>query len=135
KLQAGDAHILRGFPNFGDYAADRFDDVEPEYAKKMAKTGTTLVKLIAHKKLIARLENAPKVIGTTGIRALSAIDTKRGETMMLAVFDRAHEKAMELGKPITGDIVKATMLELEPPKVVDALPAETEEEPEEEFDE
>lgn len=122
KLQIGGAHVLRGFPNFGDYAADRFDDVAAEYAKKMAKTGTTLLKLMeAHK--LSKLETAPKVIGTTGVRALSAIDTKHGGEIMLAVFDAAKIKADELGKPITGDIVKACMLQLEPPEVLDALPA------------
>ena len=121
KLQIGGAHVLRGFPNFGDYAADRFDDVEAENAKKMVKTGTTLLKLLdAHK--LGKLEDAPKVIGTTGVRALSAIDTKRSTEFMLRVFDAAKIKADELKKPITGDIVKACMLELEPPQVVDALP-------------
>ena len=39
KLHAGDAHILRGFPNFADYAESKFDDLSGEYAKKMSRVG------------------------------------------------------------------------------------------------
>jgi len=129
KLQAGDAHILRGFPNFGDYAADRFDDVSAENAKKMAKTGATLSKLQDHKRLPNKIEEAPKIIGTRATRTLSAIDTKRGTTFMLSVFDAAREMAKEQGKPINADMIEAARLALEPPTVMKALP-----EPEEPVD-
>jgi hypothetical protein len=128
KLQAGDAHILRGFSNFGEYAADKFDDVSAENAKKMAKTGATLSRLQEQKRL-GKVADAPKIIGTRAVRALSAIDTKKGTAFMLAVFDLARENAKDAGKPIHADMIEAARLELEPPKVMKALPEP--EEPEE----
>ena len=122
-MQDGDAHILRGFPNFGDYAADKYEDVEPEYAKKMARTGAVLAALQDAGKLTGDITVWPKTIGTAGVRALAAVETKHSTATMLKAYDLAHDKATELGKGITKDIVEATMLELAPAKVMPRLPA------------
>jgi hypothetical protein len=120
KLQDGGAHVLRGYPNFGDYAADKFDDVSPENAKKMARSGRTLFVLLDAKKIMS-LDRASKVIGTTGVRALSSVQSKYGTGTMLSVFDGAQAKAVGQHKAINEDHVKSVMLELVSPHQPDKI--------------
>lgn len=108
RLHDGGAHLLRGFSNFGQYIDAKFEGrISAENAKKMSATGRVLLALAEHERI--KLGDARKVLGTTGARALSAVQTRQGTAPMLAIFDAAAAIAAERRGVITDEIVAAVL--------------------------
>jgi hypothetical protein len=124
-LQEGQAHLTRGYSNFGTYAEHAFEGLSSVNAFAISRQGRILVILenIGRISLAGQGENLP---GTTGVRALAKILKDFGEEAMLAVYDRALETG---GKVIEETVVAATR-ELVAP-LVHELGEGSEEEPEE----
>jgi hypothetical protein len=130
RLQEGQAHLLRGFTNFGEYASTRFEGLGSVNAMQIARQGRVLVALERMGRIdIDKGENLP---GTTGLRSLAKILKDLGEDAMLAI----HDKAALSGK-VTDERVAAATTELIGPKVHElgeGIEEPPEEEPEEDDD-
>jgi hypothetical protein len=113
RLQDGAAHLLRGYPNFGRYIEDRFGGrVSAENAKKLSLTGKSVLALVDAGRVTltpSAHRAAHKILGTTGARALSAVQGKHGTEAMISVYDTAAAIAREKGGVITDDIVAAVL--------------------------
>jgi hypothetical protein len=136
RLQDGNVHLLRGYPNFGDYIAAKFEGhLTKTNAKTLSTVGRVVLALMEERKLTLAggSHNATqKVLGTTGARALAAVQGRHGTKPMLAVYDAAAKIARDRGTVITDEIVKAV---LHPPQVERAPePMPAIEEPEGEVD-
>lgn len=126
RLQEGQAHLTRGFSNFGTYAENTFEGVSSVNAFAISRQGRILVILENHNRI--SLEGQGKNLpGTTGLRALAKIYKDFGEEAMLAVYDRA----LETGGKVIEETVLAATRELVAPKLHE-LGEGAEEEPEEE---
>jgi hypothetical protein len=111
RLQDGEAHIVRGFDQFGDYAEYTFDGLTAAAAWQVARQGGVLLRLAAHERI--DLDNGRNLPGTTALRALSVVLNNRGERDMLAIYDRAVE--LRPHRAIAESTVKQAMRELVPP--------------------
>jgi len=108
RLQDGGAHLLYGYPHFGDYIEERFAGrISSGNAKQLSLTGRVLITLIDAGRLT--LANAHGTLGTTGARALAGLQGKQGTAAMLAIYGKAAEIARERKTVITDTIV-ATLL-------------------------
>lgn len=132
RLQEGQAHLTRGFSNFGTYAENTFEGVSSVNAFAISRQGRILVILENHNRI--SLEGQGKNLpGTTGLRALAKIYKDFGEEAMLAVYDRA----LETGGKVIEETVLAATRELVAPKLHELgegaeEPTESEEDEEEE---
>ena len=122
RLHDGEAHLLRGYHNFGQYAVEK---ITPELtegtAKKFAWRGAPLLTLERHGRL--KLDDrATLPVGTTGAQALATVLTQQGEQAMLDVFDLAV--TLKPNSPLSDVTVARAKRELLPPPRK-TLPAET----------
>lgn len=102
RLQDGQAHLLRGFTDFGEYAADRFEGLSARNAFQISRQGRVLLVLERAGKInIDKAENLP---GTTGLRSLAKLLKDLGEETMIAI----HDKAAESGKVTDERVAAAT---------------------------
>jgi hypothetical protein len=106
RLQDGQAHLVRGYDNFGTYAQQTFDGLSAPAAKQLSRQGSVLLVLERRGRIALEGlgENLP---GTTALRALSAVQGNFGEQTMLTVYDRACQ--LRPGRAIVEDTVKAAM--------------------------
>jgi hypothetical protein len=88
KLQIGGAHIHDGCSSFASWAAQRIDGLGESNAKQLTRMGAVALELVESGRLDP--EEAAKVIGSTGLRALSPIYNKHGAEKMIEVFDVAR---------------------------------------------
>jgi hypothetical protein len=135
RLQDGGAHLLRGHTNFGEYIEAKFaGQISADYAKKLSLVGKVIIALIDADRVTLTAgghKAAHKTLGTTGARALSAVQSKHGQAVMLAVYDLAAEIAKDKGMVITDEIVKAVLApQLPEPKPEPVPEPEPESEPE-----
>lgn len=137
KLQDGEAHLVRGHPNFGSYIeAETGGEISAENAKKLSRAGAVLLLLEQAKRLpdLDRAGDKTKLpIGITGARALAAVLSKRGPDVMLAIYD----KALEINKLVSGQAVQTAVQTLIPEKeeLPELSPGDSIEVPEAESDE
>lgn len=131
RLQDGGAHLLRGYPNFGEYVEHTFEGISANNAQQISRQGQVLLILEKHGriKLSGKGENLP---GTTGVRVLATILKQFGEATMLAVYDRA----VESGRKVVQETVNAATAELIKPEpreldVPASLPEDLDSEPDE----
>lgn len=119
-LQDGQAHLVRGHPNFGAYIEAETDgEISAENAKKLSRAGAVLLLLQTEGRLpsLETMSEASKLpIGITGARALAAILTKLGPGAMLATYD----KALEINQLVSGNSVQVATQILMPAQ--DELP-------------
>lgn len=103
RLQDGQAHLVRGFENFGTYAEHTFDGLSAAAAKQLSRQGAVLLLLERQHRIVleGRGANLP---GTTALRRLSAIHANHGEEAMLAVYD--HAVTLRPGRSIAETTVK-----------------------------
>jgi hypothetical protein len=131
KLQEGQAHILRGFTNFGEYASTRFEGLGAVNAMQIARQGRVL--LVLEKAGRINIDKGENLPGTTGLRALAKILKDLGADTMVAIHDRAA-----LSGKVTDERVAAATAELIAPQVhelgagVDEAPTEDDEDEDEE---
>jgi hypothetical protein len=113
KLQDGGAHLLRGYPNFGEYIEEKFaGQISAENAKKLSLQGKVILALIEADRVTLAAgghKAAHKTLGVTGARALSAVQTKHGQAAMVSVYDTAAQIAKDKGTVITDEIVAAVL--------------------------
>jgi len=72
RLQDGQAHLVRGYHNFGTYAQQTFDGLTAATAKQLSRQGGVLL-LLERRKRISLEGNGENLPGTTALRALSAV--------------------------------------------------------------
>jgi hypothetical protein len=110
RLQEGQAHLLRGFTNFGEYAESRFEGLRATNAMQISRQGRVLLVLEEAGKInIDKGENLP---GTTGLRSLAKLLKDFGADAMIEI----HDKAALSGK-VTDERVAAAVAELIAPQL------------------
>jgi hypothetical protein len=113
QLQVGRAHLSHGTRNFAVWAEGEFDGLSAANVKQIVRAGAVATALERH----GRIDLTVPVIGTTGLRALSVVQTKFGESKMVEVFDVAV--TLRPGRVVTGpDVAQACHL-LMPPTTPD----------------
>lgn len=121
RLQDGQAHLVRGYDNFGTYAEQTFDGLTAATAKQLSRQGGVLL-LLERNGRISLDGTAKNLPGTTALRALSAVHGNFGEQAMLSVYDRACE--LRPGRAIVEDTVKAAVRQtIAPPQPTIPAPA------------
>ena len=127
RLQDGGAHLLYGYPHFGEYIEAKFAGrISSGNAKQLSITGRVLLTLIDARKLT--LAHAHTTLGTTGARALAGLQGKHGTPTMLAIYEKAAEIAKERKTVITDVIIAALLAPALPePEPEPEQPAEREE--------
>ena len=114
RLQDGQAHLVRGYDNFGTYAQQTFDGLTAAAAKQLSRQGGVLL-LLERRKRISLEGNGENLPGTTALRALSAVHGNFGERAMLRVYDRACQ--LRPGRAIVEETVRAAIREtIAPPE-------------------
>jgi hypothetical protein len=88
RLQDGEAHLTRGFSSFGVYAEHTFDGLSAANAKKISVQGAVLLVLERYER-ISLTDQSSVLPGATGLRALAAVLSARGEETMLGIYDKA----------------------------------------------
>jgi hypothetical protein len=125
RLQDGQAHLVRGYDNFGTYAQQTFDGLTAAAAKQLSRQGGVLL-LLQRRKRISLEGNGANLPGTTALRALSAVHGNFGERAMLRVYDRACQ--LRPGRAIVEETVRAAIRETiappEPPAIAPAAAGE-----------
>lgn len=107
RLQDGQAHLARGYPNFGTYVERTFDGISAASASQISRQGAVLLVLEDNKRI--SLEGKGKDLpGTTGVRALASILKTFGEDAMLKVYDMARGS----GRKVVAETVMAAAQEL-----------------------
>jgi hypothetical protein len=118
RLQDGQAHLVRGYDNFGTYAQQTFDGLTAATAKQLSRQGGVLL-LLQRRNRISLEGNGENLPGTTALRALSAVHGNFGERAMLRVYDRACQ--LRPGRAIVEETVRAAIRETiapaEPPAI------------------
>ena len=128
RLQDGEAHLLRGYHTFGQYAVEKITpELSEGNAKKFAWRGAPLLALERNGRL--RLDDrAALPVGTTGAQALATVLTQQGEERMLEVFDLA--RTLKPDSPLSDVTVARARRELDPPrpkKTLEEAPSRTQE--------
>ena len=121
RLQDGQAHLVRGYDNFGTYAQQTFDGLTAAAAKQLSRQGGVLL-LLERRKRISLEGNGANLPGTTALRALSAVHGNFGERAMLRVYDRACQ--LRPGRAIVEETVRAAIRETIAPTAAGEPPVE-----------
>jgi hypothetical protein len=123
QLQDGEAHLLRGYASFAQYAAERIaPELSEANVKKLSWRGSPLLALARHGRL--KLDDRTALpIGTTGAQALASVLTQWGEQKMLEVYDLAL--TLKPGSPLSDVTVARARRELEPPRPKPPLESST----------
>lgn len=109
QLQVGKAHLIHGASNFAVWAEEEFDGLSAANVKQIVRAGGVAIAL----ERCGRIDLKAPVIGTTGLRALSVVQTKFGEPKMVEVFDVAV--TLRPGRVVTGpDVTRACHLLIPP---------------------
>ena len=132
-LQDGEAHLVRGYPAFGEYIqAETEGEISAANAKKLSHAGAALLVLQTKGRLPTLDETTKLPIGITGARALAAILTKHGPETMVKVYD----KALSINELVSGQAVQtAVQILLPAPEDLPELSSGEVEMPEAESDE
>jgi len=109
QLQIGKAHLIHGVSNFAVWAEGEFDGLSAANVKQIVRAGGVAIALERR----GRIDLTVPPVGTTGLRALSAVQTKFGESKMVEVFDAAVR--LRPGRVVTGPDVTQACLLLMPP--------------------
>lgn len=136
QLQDAQAHLMRGFSNFGTYCETTFEGLSAVSAQNLSRQGNTLMLLEQHGRIdLAKKDNLP---GTRGVRALTSILKRLGEDQMLAIYDQAmasdRKVTDETVRAATALLVRTEPLELDAPEDMTVDP-EDEDEDEDDEDE
>ena len=138
RLQDGEVHRLYGHTNFASWAEQTFDGLSAGNVKQLVRAGAVALEL--ERRGLIDLDK-PEGIGTTALRALSALDKELGTEQMVNIARKAFE-IVEDGREVSATTVNAAMALLLPsPEPILELPAalaepdEDEEEEEEDEDE
>jgi len=132
KLQDGQAHIARGYSNFGLYVERTFEGIGAGNAQQISRTGHVLLVLEAANRINIYTESKT-LPGVTGVRSLATLLGQFGEDAMIAVYDKAAEMAE--GSAVLDRHVKAAtqeVIEIKPAELGEGV--EEPDEPEDELD-
>ena len=109
QLQTARAHLSAGTRNFAAWAELEFDGLTACNVRQIVRAGGVALALEQR----GRIDLASPAVGTTGLRALSAVQTKLGEAKMVEVFDVAAK--LRPGRVVTGpDVTQACHLLMPP---------------------
>src|ERR1700730_8346179 len=87
RLQEGQAHLVRGYTDFGEYCESRFEGLRRGNAMQISRQGRVLLVLEAAGRInIDKGENLP---GTTGLRSLAKLLKDFGKDAMIEIHDHA----------------------------------------------
>lgn len=133
ELQDAQAHLMRGYSNFGTYCEATFEGLTAVSAQNLSRQGHTLMLLEEKGRIdLAKKDNLP---GTRGVRALTSILKKLGEEQMLAIYDQAMASDRKVTdktvQAATALLVRTQPLELDAPEDMTVDPDEDEEDEDE----